>query len=126
NSILSGPKTHLVNMMSNTLTAGLRTAETAVAARMGRLLGGEDVVHVGEAMAEVAGQMGAFKDALRNAAKTARTGETGFGLNKIEGARERRISSSTWNLRSDSLFGRAIDGIGAIANIPTRALSAED
>lgn len=126
NSILSGPKTHLVNTMSNTLTAGLRTAETAVAARMGRLLGGEDVVRYGEAMAEVSGQLGAFKDALRNASKTAKTGETGFGLGKVEAPRERQISSTTWNVRSDSFFGKAIDGIGAIANVPTRALAAED
>ena len=126
NSILSGPQTHLVNMLSNTYVAGLNMAETAVAARLGRIIGGENVVEVGEALAQGYGAISGFRDALRNAAKSFKTGQTGFGINKIEGARHKAISSTNWGLRSDSYTGRAVDGLGAVVNMPGRALGAED
>lgn len=134
NAILSGPKTHLTNIISNTGVMGLSMMESAVAARIGRVFGGDEVVEVGEAMAQAYGMVASFKDALRNAAKTAKSGETGFykgapGIEPgkyLEGARERAISSTAWNLRSDSWYGKAVDTFGSVVNIPGRALQSED
>lgn len=128
NAILSGPRTHITNMMSNALTASLNIFETAGAARLGRLLGREDAVLAGEAMANANGMIMSMKDALRNAAKTAITGESGFYTSGkfLEGAREQAISSAALGIRSNSWLGRAVDGIGAVVNIPGRALQTED
>ncbi|MEE2969970.1 MAG: hypothetical protein VX741_07535, partial [Pseudomonadota bacterium] len=49
--LLSGPKTHLVNTMSNTSVLFLQIGERAVAARLGRVLGADGGVQLGEAMA---------------------------------------------------------------------------
>ena len=126
NAILSGPQTHIVNMISNASVAGLNIAEHAVAARLGRLIGGKDVVEVGEALAQSHGVIASFRDALRNAAKSFMTGETGYGINKIEGPRTRSISSTEWSLRSKSNFGKAVDAFGAVVNSVGRGLGAED
>lgn len=126
NALLSGPKTHVVNVLSNTLTIGLSLAETSVASRVGRLLGHQDAVQVGETLANVQGMLAAQRDALRAASQTWRTGQTGFGVNKIQAARERAISSGAWNMRADSWTGRAVDGIGAVVSAPGRLLQSED
>jgi hypothetical protein len=126
NAILSGPKTHVRNMVSNTAAIGLTLAENSVAARVGRLLGHDNGVAVGEALANVQGMMGAFTDAFRAAGRTFRTGTTGFGAGKFEDPRTPAISADAWNLRGDSLAGRAVDGLGAIVRVPGRLLQSED
>lgn len=125
NALLSGPKTHAVNMMSNTGVVGLSVLERSMAAKFGRMFSDEGV-ELGEAAAQVAGLRGGILDAFRNAGKAMRTGQTGFGMNKIELSRTRYISSGSWNVRSDSWMGRAIDGVGAVVNVPGRLLQAED
>jgi hypothetical protein len=125
NALLSGPKTHMVNMMSNTGVVGLSILERSVAARYGRLFS-EEGVEIGEALAQIQGLRGGIWDAFRNAGKAMRTGQTGFGVNKIELPRERMISSGTWNIRSDSWAGRGVDALGSVVNVPGRMLQAED
>lgn len=126
NALLSGPKTHLVNAMSNTSVMILSVLERRVAASINKLLGGEAGVEIGEAAAQINGLTNGFGDALRNAAKSARTGKTGFGVNKIELGRTRSISSTNWNVRSDSWAGKAVDTLGAGVNVPGRALQTAD
>lgn len=126
NAILSGPKTHMVNAMSNAGVMGISVIERSIAARYGRLFSDEAGVEVGEAMAQIQGIRGGIWDAFRNAGKTLRTGQTGFGMNKIEMPRERYISSGAWDVRSDSWLGRGIDGIGSIVNVPGRSLQVSD
>lgn len=125
NSLLSGVKTHLVNIVSNTSVLGLSVLERAIAARMPNF-SGEAGVEMGEALAQLSGLKAARKDALWNMAKAFKTGQTGFGLNKIETPRTRAISSDNFNLKTDSIFGQFVDLAGAAANIPGRALQAED
>lgn len=126
NAILSGPKTHIVNVLSNASVIGLTVLERAAASRLGRVLGGDDVVEVGEASALAHGARMGFMDALRNAGRTLRTGETGFGVGKVEVPPGRNISSTAWNMRSDSFLGRAVDTLGAVVNLPGRLLQTED
>ncbi|MEX3008363.1 hypothetical protein [Hoeflea sp. TYP-13] len=126
NSILSGPKTHLVNAISNTSVIGLSLIERNAAARIGQLTGNTDGVVAGEVLSQVHGLMTGIGDAFRNAGKTLRTGQTGFGVNKIEAGRTRAISSTNWNLRSESWYGRAVDTLGAVVNVPGRGLQTAD
>lgn len=124
--LLSGPKTHIVNMMSNTSVLGMQMYERATAAQIARLLGDEGSVQVGEATSQLFGLTQGWRDALRYAKKAAKTGETGIGLSKIELPRAGAISSEAFNLSKDSLVGRATDALGGIVRLPGRALAAED
>lgn len=114
NSILSGPTTHVVNVVSNTLTALGQLPEHAVAAAIGApragLSSGTDRVLFSELGARSFGLLQGTKDGLAQAAKTFRTGRSGDLASKVE-AQETH----------------AISGIkGSIIRTPTRALSAED
>lgn len=135
NSILSGPKTHVVNTLGNVLMQTMNLAETAVAARIGRFLGGEDHVLVGEASAIVHGTISAWKDAFRLMARTARTGVPLDDVVKFEGSRRRSLSAEhllTPEQRATPLGGFAeillngmrvgdvpVPGIGQVIRAPT-------
>lgn len=75
NSLLSALTTPMVNGISNTLVNGWMIGERLIAGGIGgarRMLGGEGGVRVGEARAEVYGQVGALKDAWKLFAYTMR------------------------------------------------------
>lgn len=135
NAILSGPKTHLVNMISNTSIIGLNLVERASAGRLAKLLG-EEGVEIGEAMATTHGMAGSIKEAFRHSARVLRdefrlpgtefTPEFRFGQPKIEIGRQPAISSSSLNIRNDTYWGRTVDSIGNTVRAPGAALTAED
>ena len=124
--LLSGPKTHLVNMMSNTSVIFSQMYERSVAAQINKLVGIGPGVEVGEATAQFFGMVQSIKDALRYSARAFRTQETGYGLGKIELPQEGAISSDAFNISSETFLGRAVDGLGNVVRIPGRALAAED
>jgi len=126
NGLLSGPKTHLVNMMSNTGVVFQQMYERATAAQISRALGSDGGVQAGEATAQLFGMVSGFKDALRYSAKTLRTNETGFGMGKIDLPRARAISAEAWGMAKDSPLGRSMDVLGAAVSVPGRLLAAED
>ena len=120
NGLLSGPKTHLVNAISNTTVVFQQMYERGVAAKIG------NGVEAGEAIAQFSGLVSGLRDAVRYSAKTFRTGQSGFGLGKVELPRERAISSEAFRMASDTWTGRAVDTMGAAVNLPVRALGAAD
>lgn len=122
NALLSGPKTHVVNAMSNASVIAMTLVERRAAA----LINTGDGVAAGETISQVQGIVSGFGDALKNAAQTAWSGKTGYGVNKIEAGRTRALSSSNWNIRSESVFGRGIDAFGMVVNIPGRAMQTAD
>jgi hypothetical protein len=124
--LLSGPKTHLVNTMSNTSVIFLQMLERGTAARIGKLLGTKGGVELGEGMAQWHGAVSGLKDAFIFAGRALKSGESGFGLGKIDTPRQGAISSEAFNMASDTWTGRAVDFIGSTARIPGRLLSAED
>lgn len=69
NSILSGPVTQAVNLTSNMLTALLSVPETYATAVVGKVLGSEKRVYMGEGTARLQGLMGAIPDAIKVAQK---------------------------------------------------------
>lgn len=126
NSILSGVKTHVVNGMSNALFAGMNIVETGLAARLGRVLPGEDHVMAGEASAMLFGQLTGFRDTMRVAAKSFRAGSSLDAALRYEGVTHRAISSE--NLFRDGIphpsVAAAVDLVGTAIRAPTERLMA--
>lgn len=114
NSLLSGPQTHAVNILSNTITSLLQIPEHAAAAFIGaprRLLGTEaDSVIFSEVGARTVGLLAGTREGLREAARTFRTGEPSDLMSKVETQEQNAIP------------GR----LGKVLRTPTRALAAED
>jgi len=125
NSILSGIKTHAINTGGNALFQTMGVAETAVAARLGRFLSGDEHVMVGEASAKFYGAISGWRDAMRLAGKAIKTGEVSDNVYKYEAPIRRAISSE--NLEISGTFGRAVDAFGTVIRFPTeRMLTGED
>jgi endonuclease YncB( thermonuclease family) len=116
NYLLSGPQTHMVNMLSNTMTALGQIPEHAVAAGIGatrRAIGGRDasdLVMFSELGARSLGLLQGTKEGIREFARAFRTGEASDFVTKME-----------------SQTQKAVQGIkGEILRVPTRLLTAED
>jgi len=111
NSLLSGPQTHAVNILSNTLTSLAQIPEHAIASGIGQLRrSSEDRVLGSEIGARAVGLLQGVKEGLAEAARTMRTGEASDLTSKVEAQSHEAISGLK----------------GKIIRTPTRALSAED
>lgn len=125
NGLLSSPKTHVVNTMSNTIVAFQQIYERGAAGYIREFTGGEGVVN-GEAVAMAFGMVESLKDAFRLSAKALRTGETGLGFNKIDLPRTNPVSSEAFRISKESGLGRTVDFLGTATGVPGRLLQAED
>ena len=115
NSLLSGPQTHVVNMLSNTMTALAQIPEHGAAAIVGygrQMLpnANADRVLFSELGARSIGLLQGAREGLRQAARTFRTGDASDFANKVEARSQ------------DAISGKK----GEIIRLPTRLLSAED
>ncbi len=116
NSLLSGPQTHAVNILSNTLTSIAQLPEHAVAAAFGavrKALPGQadtDAVIFSELGARAAGMITGAREGIRAAARSFLTGESADAVTKIETQQTAAIGGK----------------LGSIIRTPTRALTAED
>lgn len=111
NSLLSGPQTHAVNIVSNALTAGLQFPEHLAASAIGQIRRGSvDRVMASELGPRIVGMMQGALEGLKAARRTFKTGDVPDFTSKVESATQ-----------------EAIGGLkGHIIRTPTRALSAED
>lgn len=123
NGLLSGPQTHVVNMLSNAATAVWQVPERLLAGQIRRLTGGEGVAQA-EGMAQAFGMMSGFQDGLRLAWQAIKTGEPTDAASKIEMLKHRAITAE--NLEVSGVAGRAVDILGEVVRAPGRALMAED
>ena len=124
NGLLSSPKTHAVNILSNTGVALQQIVERAGArgiANMDEAFGGPGGVTPGEAIAMAHGLIGSLGDAFRLAAKALRTG-VATGPTKIE------LPARNLSAEVEASFGAGRFGhfVGATVNAPGRLLMAED
>lgn len=126
NGLLSNPATHVANTLSNTSVMFLRMTERMVASKISSLLGTQGGVEAGEATAQWFGMVHGLRDAFRYSLKAARTGNTGFGMGKLETPREGAITSEAFGLSSSGWLGRGVDMVGSLWRVPGRALSVED
>ena len=118
NSLLSGPATHAVNMLSNASVVASSVIERKVAS-----IFGSEVV-AGEASAQIKGIVEGAKDGWKLAAKALRTGESTDPLTKLEIQHRSSISAS--NLELSGGLGRAANYIGSAVRTPGRFLLAGD
>ena len=115
NSLLSGPQTHVVNMLSNTLTSIAQIPEHAAAAGVGaaRRLANRDAVDrvtFSEVGSRAIGMLQGAKEGAREFARALRTGEASDLVSKVEDQGQKAISGLK----------------GEIIRTPTRFLTAED
>lgn len=153
NGLLSGPKTHLVNMMSNTMVIAQSIAERATAGQINKLTGDVDGVVAGEAMAQMVGVVEGLKDVWKTLGKHGRMtvakvkGDKatvaeiekgirmpapGLDLTKIDLPVKQAITAENVGLRSGTFkdpknwLGNGVDGFGAAIRLPGKALNVED
>lgn len=115
NFLLSGPQTHVVNMVSNTLTSMAQIPEHAFAAVVGAgrravLKDAADRVPFSEVGARVGGLLQGTKEGMREFARALRTGEASDFVTKVENQSQKAISGVK----------------GEVLRLPTRFLTAED
>ena len=110
NGLLSGPRTHITNILSNTMATLWQLPEFAVAAGLGAARGGADKVFFSELFPRAFGLVEGGKDGLRLAGRAFRTETPSDMVTKIE-----------------TRVHRAIPGVvGGVVRTPGRALLAED
>ncbi len=116
NSLLSGPQTHAVNILSNTLTSIAQLPEHAVAAGIGAIrktLPGQaetERVLFSELGTRAAGMVSGAREGMRAAARSFLTGESDDAISKVE------------QQQANAIGGK----LGSFIRTPTRLLSAED
>lgn len=143
--LLTSPKTHLRNIVSNAAFVPMQFAERATAAKFAQFLGDDASVQAGEASAMYYGTKSATADMFRYYAKMSRarlldrTDEavaeaasqnpilaTGLrGAEKLD-LPARAISSESLKIPEDSWLGRGVDTLGSAYAVTSNALTAED
>lgn len=110
NSLLSGPRTHVTNILSNTLVAANNIVETGLASGIGKVLGSAERIDAGELKSRVFGMMQGAKDGSISAWKALKDEDFVAGELKVETPRK-----------------KAIPGVaGQVVRVPGRLLAAED
>jgi len=125
-ALLSGPKTHVANIMGNTISGLWRPIETATSAAIGKarnlVTGSQDRVHFGEAAAELFGMVHGSKEGVVAAWKAFKTEEPQLtAARQVEQGHPKALPSATLNV-----LGKEIEIGGKQARIPLRLLGAED
>lgn len=140
NGLLSGPQTHAVNTLSNTMFALWQIPERFLAAQISSATGSKAIKQQ-EALYQAFGLIEGFKDGLKLFGKVIKTGEPTDALTKIETSRYRAITAENLRetlpgrmlrkaapnaLEEGGMAARAVDLLGEGARIPGRFLMAED
>jgi len=119
NSLLSGPQTHAVNIISNTVTAIGSVFETATSGMLGKtvFIGAKDKVYLREASSRAYGMLAGFGDGMVALGKVIWDENKASELLKTEARFKQSIPS--FNVGPFRIGGSTI-------RIPTRLLAAED
>jgi len=107
NGLLSGPQTHAVNALSNTLVALWMVPERLAAAGIGKFSKGAGDIKTLEAMHQAWGGIMGIKDAFKAFGKAFATGEGSDVVTKLETGAHRAITAE--NIRK-AWVGRALPG----------------
>lgn len=122
NAILSNPVTHAVNMTSNAINTMVMPMDRIVG---GALTGDWDLVREGGRL--YFGMARAIPEALRYTWKALMDGEGVLDpLVRKGGLPKRNISAQGLELEQGGALGHAVDFLGTIANLPSRALGTAD
>ncbi len=141
NGLLSGPHTHAVNVLSNSLVSVWQIPERFLAGAIGRVLPGEQVIKEREALMQAYGLFEGFKDGLKAFGKVIQTGLPTDEMSKIEATRYRAITAENFRqlplmklikkaspgfLEQGGVAAKAVDLLGEGVRMPGRFLMAED
>jgi hypothetical protein len=119
NGLLSGPTTHMVNVISNSLTAAFTVAERKIASALGNSVAPD------EASAQIKGMIEGAKDGLRLGWNALKSGEPSDQYNKLDVGQQNRALSAE-NLNQAGIPGRFADFLGEAVRVPGRLLTASD
>lgn len=127
NSLLSGPRTHINNFLTNTSAVAGRISEHAGSAVQGKLRGSElgERITFGQIGAEISALVNGVGDSFQLAAKAFKTGKPIMDrLTKVDTA----LSQSVANLSdgNQSVIAQAFGPLASFVSTPTRALMAAD
>ena len=130
NNILSGPKTHIRNIIGNTSAIVLDLTEKKLAGRLAKIMGDDAAARdLGEVMDSIIGMKNSFMDAASYAGKALLTGEEHFGEGKLidmfKGP-QRALSAENFGMGPNNPIGWLITGWGKLGQASGRALMAED
>lgn len=153
NSILSGPKTHVVNMLSNSLVMVNSLIERQLAGAIGEVIDPVTGVKAIEGGVALDAMVKAHRDMFRWAYHRMKIGAhfhdqalrkqrnlvpasppvqsmddpfVRIGRDKLDTQRTRAISSENMDLEPSTAWGRSVDMVGSIVNVPGSALGAAD
>lgn len=131
NGLLSSPKTHAVNILSNSMTALYAVPERYMAAGISKAFyNGE--IETGEAAAAAFGMVKGIRDGIRlvymgnKADGQAGLSDVFDAFAKVEGTQQNAFSSDSLGLSPDGGFGWGVDMLAKLVNAPGSALNAED
>jgi hypothetical protein len=131
NGLLSGPKTHMVNVLSNAMTAAYAIPERYMAAGISKIFyNGE--IDAGEAASAAFGAVKGVRDGIRliyhgNKAEGMKDiGDVFDAFGKVDVDRTNAISAEAFGLKPEGGIGWGIDMLGKLINLPGAALQAED
>lgn len=131
NGLLSSPKTHAVNILSNAMTSLYAIPERYMAAGISKAFyNGE--IQTGEAAAQAFGLVKGIRDGVRlvymgnKAEAHDGIGDVFDAFAKVEGTQQNAFSSDALGLSPDGGLGWGIDMLAKIVNAPGSALNAED
>jgi hypothetical protein len=124
NSILSGPKTHMVNVASGLVNSVFVPAEKMLAGalRMDSQAGREQFMEAG---LHFVGMVSSARDAISLAYKAFKKGDAILDPGKGTVEHKAQISAANWNIQDPGL-SVAVNGLGSLVRLPSRFLTAED
>lgn len=135
NSLLSGPQTHIVNAMGNTLTSLTQLPEQALSASIGAARRGlgigkdQDRVLFSEIGGRSIGMLQGVRAGLKDGLKTIMTGNPSDLATKVEDQGQKAIPGlvgKTLKEKLESGVHNPARFIGSTVRIPTKALGAAD
>jgi hypothetical protein len=142
NGLLSSPKTHLKNVMSNFAAIAQQVYERGAAARISKAMGSEGGVEIGEAAVMASSilntareGMSVLAERIRNPEETlgkvknfveAPTLESSIPGQKIELAKGGGLSADRWNVSKKTALGKTLDLAEVGTRMNGRLMNAED
>lgn len=120
--LLSGPTTHVVNALSNTLTGALYRGEVLLAVGIGKLTG-NNAVSFREAVAYTMGHMSDVVAGARAAVKAYKTEQDVFAAPRLDQLRFRAITSRRLGVEK---YEALVDTVGRGVRVPFRLLLGSD
>ena len=127
NGLLSSPATHVVNAVSNAVTAAWQVPERYLAAGIGWARGTEGAIPFGEGTHQLYGMIEGYKDGFALAWHALKTGEPSDAMTKIESLNHNAITADNVGVANVAVLGKAVDLLGEyVIRMPGRFLTAGD